>query len=266
MIAERVGPPGERDTPPAGDFIEMYEERIPVRFTAAMVTFPAEDSARPAADMSEEFDHEFFPPSGPFADDAAPAVPRTMRPPGDVVDTVSTEGHPADTREVESPGDLPGTASVAESPWTHALFAEYELMEMLAAAAVTAADNDEAANLIAATIPLGLRLVRVGGPLWPALPGLIQSATRVTRRLYDRPAARPLIGLTPIMLRRSVSHLAQCVADGQQITPRLATRIFNQHAAAVLNQRSGMPEATRPPRAMRPPRRSAPIYDTDYHD
>jgi hypothetical protein len=260
MIAERVGPPNERDTPPAGDLVDLYEGRIPVRFAAAMVAFSPDDEA---------FDHESFPSPGAVASaDEAAGTPRTARPPGDVVDTASAppERHVADMREAEAFDEMPDTVSATESPWSHALFAEYELMETLSAAAVAAAAGDEAANFIAATVPLALRLVQVGSPLWPALPPLIQSATRVTRRLYDRPAARPLIGLMPIMLRRSVIHLAQCVTRGQHITPRLATRIFNQHAAAVLNQRSGMPEATHPPRAMRPPRRSAGTYDMDYHD
>jgi hypothetical protein len=264
MIAERVGPPGGHDTPPADLFGTYHEGRIPVRFAAAMLTIPAEEAY---LGDGEDGEFEAVPPSPAAAPaDEAGSAPRTARPPGDMVDSAVAEIATADALNTAAFPDTSDGVSAPPAPWSHALFAEYDLMEKLAAAAVAAADGEEAAHLVAAIAPLSLRLVRDGSPLWPALPGLIQAAARVTRRLYERPAARPLIALTPVMLRRMIMHLAQSAATGQTLSPRLAARIFNQHAAAVLNQRTGTADAAHAPRVVHPARRPAAAYEMDYQD
>jgi hypothetical protein len=138
-----------------------------------------------------------------------------------------------------------------------ALLEDYELMEALAAAAVAAEDEAEAEGLIAAAIPLSIRLApTVYRALWPAIPALINGTVGVTRLLHRRSATRPRIKLIPTILRRTTVQLARHAAHGQPVTRRLASKVLaGQTAAALQHWRGPRPASRRAVRSKRRPRR-----------
>ena len=236
MSAQPIESSHERETSPPIDVVAVTRGHdIPVRFGG--------EAASPAMDSLDMDDFA-------ASDDAEPEATALFD------DALDDPAGPFDTSARE------------QQPWSNALFEDYELMETLAAAAVAADDEGEAIGLVAAIVPLALRLVPDAlRALTPAVPGLIHGAVRVTRLLHGRPAARPLIGLVPIILRRTTAHLAQHAADGHRPTPRFAARVLNWHAATVLNSRFGArSELARRTRVERQPSHAPSLYYADYRD
>ncbi|MCB0208587.1 MAG: hypothetical protein KDJ52_04640 [Anaerolineae bacterium] len=115
-----------------------------------------------------------------------------------------------------------------------------ELIDKLAIAAASTKNSAEAERLIAAMVPLTIRLYpNVYRALWVALPALIQGSGSVTRLLHRQSGTRPLIRKVPTILFSSVEQLAQRIEHGQPVTQSVAARVLARQIAAILAHRSG---------------------------
>jgi hypothetical protein len=156
----------------------------------------------------------------------------------------------------EPEAELPDSASAA-------LLEDYELMEALAAVAATTDRGAEAERLMAASIPVSLRLApTVYRALWPGIPALMNGTVGVTRLLYRRSDTRPAIRLVPTILHTTIAELAQYAADHKPITIQLAAKVLARQTATVLGHRHGRGPATH--RARRSKRRPQQRYDSYY--
>jgi hypothetical protein len=198
----------------------------------------------PAGDDGEfglESEH-FWPPETNV--DRAPPMPsaprsrrrRGTRSPRNGDPRLLASSSPADQpapaeRSVNTPLDLgPLTGNEALAP--------YELIEAIGVAAARSDDDAQSARLVAAIVPLTVRLVPdVSASLWPLLPDLLAATARVAELLRRRPANRPLLALLPMLLRRSVAELRQRLRDGQPVTGDVAAQVLTQQAATIFNLR-----------------------------
>ena len=142
---------------------------------------------------------------------------------------------------------LPGQISSA------AMDEAYELIEALAAAAVTTEDETEAAGLVAATVPVAVGLEpEAYRALWPAIPVLVRGAMGVTRLLHRRPPARSYIKLVPHILLETTEELAQHVLLGRPISKRMAAKTLARATGTTLSSWAVARRKTRRPRRSRP--------------
>lgn len=153
------------------------------------------------------------------------------KPPREV--STAVVDHPLQvTHAVNEPFDVGATGNPA--------LAEYELMEALAGAAARSEDAGQAARLVAAIVPLALRLTPdVSESLWPVLPDLLAAVGQVAELLRRRPANRPLLCLLPMLLRRTAGELRRRLRAKQPVTGPEAAQILTRQAALMFNLRRG---------------------------
>lgn len=143
-----------------------------------------------------------------------------------------------DNLERMEPGlfDQPATIRQA-SVCSAALLEEYELMAALATAASKAGSRTEAEGLVAAIVPLSIRLnPQFYRALWRTLPTLLQGTVGVTRLLYGRAATRPLIRLMPFILESTATRLAGYVARGRPLNRSLVARTLARQTRMAIEQ------------------------------
>ena len=137
-------------------------------------------------------------------------------------------------------GELPG----------HEMAHEAALTEMLAAEAANASTEAEAASVIAATLPITIRIMGGRRALRPALPAMAQANGKLVRTLGRQgPQGRQLLRAVPAIQRQAVATLRAANRRGQPVTgpmavgalaaasrrllsdPRRVTIVINRNAA-----------------------------------
>jgi hypothetical protein len=140
-------------------------------------------------------------------------------------------------------------AGEAELP-AHEMAQEAALTEMLAAEAASASTEAEAASVIAATLPITIRIMGGRRALRPALPAMAQANGRLVRTLRRQgPQGRQLLRTVPAIQRQAVATLRAANRRGQPVTgpmavgalaaasrrllsnPRRVTIVINRNAA-----------------------------------
>jgi hypothetical protein len=112
---------------------------------------------------------------------------------------------------------------------------EAALMEVLAAEASHSESESEAAALVGAALPIGLRALGASRSLRYIIPTLVFANARLVRLLHRRgPAGRRLLRLVPTVLRWTIASLGAAQRAGRSVTPALALQIMAGHAARIL--------------------------------
>ena len=118
----------------------------------------------------------------------------------------------------------------AEHPAVH----EGLMSELMAANASAAQSEAEAEAILAATIPLTMRLMRTQRTLLPVTPGLVQANVRLVRTLRRQGRdGRQLLRLLPTIHRNTVAIL-RLVSRQQRLTTPLAVRAMGVATRRVM--------------------------------
>lgn len=121
---------------------------------------------------------------------------------------------------------------------------EAGLAEALAAEAAMASSEQEVQALIAATLPLAVRLVRVGRTTRPVLPALLTARRGLVRAILRRGSpARRVLTLLPTIDRLALRTYDRMVRHGAPATSRTAIAALATAARAVLGDPSTVRQA-----------------------
>jgi hypothetical protein len=127
-------------------------------------------------------------------------------------------------------GTSESIGEIAANPMAH----EAALTEVLAAEAAHAGSEAEAEALLAAALPVTIRIMGGARVVRPVMPGLLDANTRMVRSMRrSGPGGRQLLRLVPAIQRRTVASLRALDGSGP-ISPGLVDRVMAGHAARVL--------------------------------
>jgi hypothetical protein len=120
------------------------------------------------------------------------------------------------------------------------------MMEHLGHAAAETHSEAEAEALAGAMIPLAARSVPAAAPvILRAAPGLVCALSGVVQTLRRSPSTRPLVRLTPAIVRATAGSLARQAAAGAAVSPQAAVRTLARQTAQVLGSSSQASQAFR---------------------
>jgi len=111
---------------------------------------------------------------------------------------------------------------------------EAALTEVLAAEAAHTPDDREAVSLLAAALPVTIRIMG-GRGLRPLTPSLARANFRLVQSMRDSgPAGSQLVRLAPTIQRRSVATLSAATRSGQPVPPHAVAPVVAAQAYKVM--------------------------------
>ena len=118
----------------------------------------------------------------------------------------------------------------------HETAQEAALTEMLAAEAASAMTEAEAASVIAATLPITIRIMGGRRALRPVLPAMTQANSRLVRSLRRQgPQGRQLLRAVPAIQRQAIATLRAAGRRGQPVTGPMAVGALAAASRRVLS-------------------------------
>ena len=120
------------------------------------------------------------------------------------------------------------------------------MMEHLGHAAAETHSEAEAEALAGAMIPLAARSVPAAAPvILRAAPGLVCALSGVVQTLRRNPSTRPLVRVTPAIVKGTAVSLARQAAAGAPVSPQAAVKTLARQTAQVLGSPSQASQAFR---------------------
>jgi hypothetical protein len=120
------------------------------------------------------------------------------------------------------------------------------MMEHLGHAAAETQSEAEAEALAGAMIPLAARSVPAAAPvILRAAPGLVCALSGVVQTLRRNPSTRPLVRVTPAIVKGTAVSLARQAAAGGTVSPQTAVKTLARQTAQVLGSPSQASQAFR---------------------